>query len=191
MFEFVKEDDNLFFGNCSGCLESCCKPPKVSMAPLILDDFKEVYEHFAIVFGYLANELRALIILNDGINPCKYLINETCSIYSQRSPACKIYPLSPFYSRVCVDTSCKAVNSFSGEILYHKNLGFSKKFYHTRFINFEEKLNQTSKFLANIEPDLTPLNISIKDIELFYIKKGGNIYLQQHQLSLKHLNIIL
>lgn len=190
MFKNIKEVD-LKFNSCQGCQNSCCSSTKFSLAPLILNDFEEVYKNFAIVFGYIGGELKAFIILNDGKNACLHLdSNGMCKIYQDRAPACRMYPISPFFDEVFVDTSCHGVNEEIGEFLCSKD-GYSEKFYHRRIENFLSKYQITKEFLEIIEPTLTEIG-EIATVKLFKsdMLVQDNPHLNMHRESLKFLNYL-
>jgi Fe-S-cluster containining protein len=186
LFVNIKDVKNLHFSNCEGCTESCCSAPKVSLAPLILDDFEEVYKNFAIQFGYINHELKALFVINSGEGSCKYLEDNKCSIYDSRPPTCKMFPISPFYEEFYINTSCQAVNVHNGEWLCSEG-EFSDSFFHKRVENFVEKLDNTKDFLFSIEDDLIP-SIEVKGIQLYnYSGTIKNSYIDMHKSSILHL----
>lgn len=178
MFENIK-NVNLNFSNCDNCPKTCCKN---ILIPLILDDFKSVYKNFPIIFAYMNDELRVLILL--GNNWCRYLKEDGCSIYQNRPPSCKIYPISPFFEDFYVDISCEAVG-VEGEFLCSSS-GFNSNFYHHRLENFVEKYSKTVKFLKSIENDIVEMG-DIENIKIY--KYGGenrDSYIQMHLESLNY-----
>jgi len=186
------KNHNLFFNNCSNCSGNCCDGRnKFALSPLILKDFKEVYENFAIVFTWDYGDLKAFMILNDGKSYCKYFDNNTgyCTIYEKRSPACKLYPVSPYFDNIMVDTSCDAINTEFGTQIY-QNGKVSDKFYHKRLNNFTKKLQETTDFLETINnKNDFELVTNILGIDLYKYNKidSKNKFIKMHLESLKHL----
>jgi len=97
MFVNIKDIGKTYFSSCDNCVRDCCSAPMVMLAPLILDDFQYVYKNFPIQFAYINNELKALMIINKGEGSCKYYKNNRCTIYNERPPACRMYPVSPYF----------------------------------------------------------------------------------------------
>jgi Fe-S-cluster containining protein len=152
------------------------------MAPLVLDDFKKVFQFFPIVIAAL-DELKPVMLLSNGIS-CPYLKDNRCSIYEKRPPACKIYPFSPWYEKILLDLSCKGVGT-KGDLLPLKKEEFIKSpFYEERFENIKEKLNKTKKWLS--KKDLIKIG-SIKNIEIYKTDSINDEYDRMHQNSLEFL----
>lgn len=192
MNSFVNiKDNNLFFSGCSTCEGNCCNGAKgFSLSPLILEDFEEVYKNFAIVFSVANNELKAFVVLNNGKGHCKYYINNQCSIYEQRTPACKLYPISPYFDEILIDTECPSINHEYGESISH-NGNLNTKFYTERLTNFHEKLKKTTQFYATLD-DINAFKLLgyISEMPLFtYTKQIENKYIEMHQQSLVHLDL--
>lgn len=177
---------DLYFNGCSSCDGNCCNGAKgFAIAPLILEDFKEVYKNFKIVFGLNENQVGAYVVLNDGKSHCKYYQDSRCSIYEQRTPACKLYPISPYFENILVDTECPSINSEFGEpICIDKQL--NQKFYTDRLKNFNEKLLKTYEFYNSINDATNFEQIGeISGLPIFkYIKRSSNPYIQMHLESL-------
>jgi hypothetical protein len=155
----------------------------------VLDDFEEVYKNFAIQFAYIKDELKAQIVINKGNGSCGYLVNNQCSIYDERPPACKMYPISPYYEDFYIDVACPAItdDADKGEWIC-SNEGFNSKFYHKRVDNFLYKLEDTMKFLTIIKDDLEP-SIVVQGIQLYnYTGKLDNEHIKMYKESLKHLD---
>jgi Fe-S-cluster containining protein len=189
LFVNLKTIDNLYFSNCDNCTESCCSAPKVSIAPLILEDFKEVYKNFAIQFAYINDEFKAQMIINIGDGNCKYLVDNRCIIYNDRAPVCHMYPMSPYYQDFYIDTACPAIttDSSKGEWICNSE-GFSSNFYHKRVENFLQKLGDTKRFLNLIEDDIEP-SVMIQGIQLYrYVGALKNEYIDMYNESLKHMD---
>lgn len=186
------KNHNLFFNNCSNCSSNCCDGRnKFVLTPLILKDFKEVYENFAILFTWDYGELRVVMMLNDGTSSCKYIDEVTglCTIYDKRSPACKLYPVSPYFDNIMVDTSCDAINGEFGTQIY-KDGKVSENFYHKRLKNFTQKLQKTSDFLKTIDnKNDFELVKNVLGINLYKYSKidTKNKFIKMHLESLIHL----
>lgn len=150
MFEPIQKDITYFFGGCEGCVE-CCKYPFI---PLVIDDFKDVYKLFPILFTYINNELRAVILLGDK-DGCRYLSSSGCAIYEFRPPSCRLYPITPFFDDIFIDTSCLAVGKV-GEIIAQNGKACSA-YRHERLNNFSQKLRDSQKFLSAISGMLVPI----------------------------------
>jgi Fe-S-cluster containining protein len=186
MFTNINNFKEVMFSNCEACLDSCCHSSKFSLAPLILEDYEKVYQYFPILFTKVDEEWRSIIILNNGKDACPYLNEEEkCTIYEQRAPACKIYPLSPYYDQLFVDTSCKAVGQEGTFLASSKKI--SNFFYDDRLENFNEKLEKTQNFMKTIEKDLKEV-FSVSGIILYkYIGAKNNQYIDFAKQSLVHL----
>jgi Fe-S-cluster containining protein len=183
----VKDYEVITFSNCDSCTNSCCQSDKFVMAPLVLEDVEEVYQNFAVLFGVIGEEIKLLMILNDGRSACRFLDSKgQCSIYDNRPPACQLYPFTPFNDQLLVDSSCDGVAKEGSEI-YSKHNGVNKTFYHQRLENFEAKRKKTMEFILEHTKSLQFLK-TIKGIPLFYsTKRTENNYLLMHQNSLHHL----
>lgn len=194
MYKMIAEVGELKFDNCDGCEKNCCTPQGgFSLAPLILDDFEEVYERFPILFAYVNQVFKVVIILNNGKSDCIYFDRSKmlCGIYDNRPPACIMYPISPLFDDICVDTSCKAVGK-EGSFLCNKD-GFSKNFHHKRVDGFLEKLKYTQKFLNQTRFNIKKVT-NIMDIDLYKFDGKGEIdeefdkYIDIHLSSLSNLD---
>lgn len=179
---------NLYFNGCSACEGNCCNGAKgFAASPLILEDFEDVYKNFPILFSVNGEDLVAYVLLNDGKGHCKYYVDHKCSIYDQRTPACKLYPISPYFEHILVDTECPAISTQSGKVLCKDGVLHSA-FYTKRLENFVEKRDATKVFLESIK--------QVEDFEyvgeilglplLKYIKPSDSPYIQMHLESLKH-----
>ncbi len=190
-FVNIKNKD-FYFSSCETCEGICCNGARgFALTPLILEDFEEVYKNFAIVFTLMNKKLRALLVLNDGTNFCKYYLDNKCSIYEHRPPACKLYPIAPYFDDILVDTSCPSVSQDSGKLLC-KNSKISDDFYTQRLNDFNKKLQRSYEFYDSI------YNINnfkfIGHIRgnplLKYTKKTDNKYIKMHLKSLIHINTL-
>jgi Fe-S-cluster containining protein len=189
MFVNIKDVNTVYYDSCEGCQYNCCSYPRVLIAPLILDDFIEAYKNFAIMFCYIDYELKAQMVINQG-ESCKYLVDYKCTIYEERPPVCRMFPISPYFDEFFINTTCTALTtdeSNSG-VWICKDGKFNDVFYHKRVENFVEKLNKTKEFLRSIEYDLKKVK-TIKGID-FYVYDGKNLdneYIKLHLESQKHL----
>jgi len=183
VFVPVKNVGDLYFTGCQSCTNRCCEGGKFSLAPLILEDFERVYKNFEIYFGYVDNNLKALMVLNRGKNDmCKYLENGLCNIYEDRPPACRLYPLSPYYDEVFVDSSCEAVAK-EGEFLVSPEK-ISPYFYDKRLENFSEKLALTNEWLQNLGDNLEFVD-EVMGIKLLkYGADANDRYIDMHLRSM-------
>jgi len=180
MFVNIENLENLKFNNCENC-SKCCEG-KFFLAPLILEDFKEVYKKFEIYFVKIEESIKAVMVLSEE-GKCKYLENGKCLIYDDRPPACKIYPYSPYFDEVRLDISCDGVGLSGEELILNKNEFKNSPFFHKRFENFVEKLSKTEKFL-NQYKDKLKYKKEIKGVKLYEIV-DNNEYIKMHQTSIK------
>lgn len=178
------------FNACSVCEAQCCDGRKgYALTPLILEDFAAVCEHFPILFAVLEGELKIVMMLNDGLSACSYLVDNRCSIYDARPPACNLYPISPFFDEIFVDTACPAVGDM-GELLLQEGK-ISDSFYHERLENFAGKLDATRRFLADIRPDELESLTEVGGILLYrYTGTRCDAYMAMHHASLRHLETL-
>jgi len=193
LYKLIKEVGELKFSNCEGCTKNCCTPQGgFSLAPLILNDFEEVFERFPILFAQIGQVFKVVMILNNGRENCIYFNNDAklCTIYDNRPPACVMYPISPLFDDICVDTSCKAVGS-EGEFLSNAD-GFSKNFYHKRVDDFYEKLRHTQKFLNQIRFNTAHI-MKVAGVDLYKINNKDEVdgqfakYVDMHFSSLDNI----
>jgi Fe-S-cluster containining protein len=189
MFKNILETKELFFNNCDTCQSNCCSTGRISLAPLVINDFKEVYPHFPILFGEIDGNLKALMMINDGQSDCRYLSNGKCTIYDDRPPACKMYPISPYFDQIYIDVDCHAVGVVGDAIV--KDGQINSNFYHNRIIDFPTKLAFTHAFLSTINNSLEfVLQIKNTDIKLYkYVGIINNEHIQMHKKSLKKLEL--
>ena len=181
---------NLRFHGCSTCEGQCCNGTKgFAASPLILEDFEEVYKNFPILFSIKEQKLVAYVLLNDGKGYCQYYNKSAhqCSIYEQRPPACKLYPVSPYFEHILVDTTCPSVQHEFGDSLCRDGV-LNRAFATKRLENFVEKLEETHAFLESIYAisDFEYVG-DLLGIPLFkYAKPSDNKYLKMHLESLHH-----
>lgn len=180
---------NWYFNGCSTCQGFCCDGAYgFSLAPLILEDFEAVYRYFPIVFSFLEDTLGVFVLLNDGKNQCRYFENKRCSIYDHRPPACRLYPVSPYFEHLLVDTKCPSLSRTEGRLLC-KNGVLESAFYTKRLENFVAKKEETRLFLErmNDRNDFEYIG-KIADTSLYVSKHADqNRYLKMHAESLKFL----
>lgn len=189
MFTNIKDAGKMYFSSCDNCLKDCCSAPMVMLAPLIMEDFQYVYKKFLIQFAYIGDELKALMIINKGEGSCSYYVDNRCTIYKDRPPACRMYPISPYYDEFYISNDCSALtfDEKLGELICDSE-GISDKFFHPRADNFVKKLQFTREFLEKIKNDLTP-TIKIFGIQLFnYVGDMDNEYIRMYKESLKYLD---
>lgn len=179
---------NFYFNGCADCEGICCNGAKgFALSPLILDDFEKVYKNFAIVFTIIGKKLRALVVLNDGKSFCKYYVDNKCSIYEERTPSCKLYPIAPYFDDILVDTSCPSINFEIGDSICNQGK-IDKKFFTDRLKNFNQKLIDTYNFLETIY-DINDFKFigHVKGTPLLkYTKETNDIYIKMHLESLVH-----
>jgi Fe-S-cluster containining protein len=195
MHKLISKAGELKFSNCDGCEKNCCTANgNFSLAPLILNDFEEVYTKFPILFAYMGQTFKCVMLINNGKDDCIYFDKNSkkCTIYEKRPPACILYPISPLFDDICVDVDCKAVG-YEGEFLCNKD-GFSKNFYHPRMDNFYKKLQNTQKFLNQVRFE-TKKNINLLGIDLFELNDDipdlddeFKIFIKMHKESLSLLS---
>lgn len=187
-FVNIMERD-FYFEGCDECDSRCCDGRQgFSLAPLVLEDFELVYRRFPILFAWLGGELKAVMMMNDGQSACPYCIERRCTIYEARPPACRIYPLSPYYDELLIDTECPAVNSRKlGQKIMQE--GKPVPFYHERLENFSSKLEKTKQFLDGINKpeDFQPVG-TIGSLKLYrYIGPDESDLIRMHRDSLRHM----
>jgi Fe-S-cluster containining protein len=183
---------DFYFTGCATCDKRCCDGRAgYSLTPLVVDDFEEVYKYFPIVFATVNDVFRPIMLLNDGNSTCSYLDeNGLCSIYENRPPSCKLYPISPFFDEVFIDSACPGV---TGEVTPQQVVAQGKvapEFYHSRLENFSQKLQKTSDVMRELVADEDSFAVlgEINGVVLFrYIGTIDNEYVQMHLHSLQHL----
>jgi hypothetical protein len=183
------EKETLYFKGCDSCQGYCCKGANGFMiAPLILDDFAEVYRHFPILFSFQGSRLMAYLLLNNGQKECLYFVQNRCTIYEQRPPACRLYPISPYFDALFVDTKCPSINAHAGEELCREGV-LREAFYTKRLENFAQKREATQAFLKHIY-DKTHFDYvgELSGMAFYaYNRPSDDTYLRMHRNSLKHL----
>ncbi len=186
-------DHDIYFQGCSRCEGFCCQGKNgFMMAPLILDDFEEVFEHFPIVFAFHESHLNVFMLINDGQSACRYLSANGCSIYDHRPPACKLYPISPYYEHILVDTSCPSVNFSHGTKLCRQGK-LHQAFQTRRLENFVAKRAATQAFLRTLDcqRDLSLLG-EVSGIQLYaYAGTSAHRCMAMHRHSLQYLSLIV
>lgn len=178
----------LYFSGCDSCESECCDGSKgFSLSPLILEDFEEVYKNFPILFGWKDKQVQAYVMLNDGKGSCRYLEDGKCSIYDQRTPACKLYPVSPYFEHILIDTDCPSVNETEGNKILVSNTE-KGAFFHKRLENFKEKREKAQEFFKSIS-DINnfKFHTHLNGMALLrYNSNSSNEYIQMHLESLKN-----
>ena len=186
-FKNIISNDFKFKG-CDKCEGICCNGARgFALSPLILEDFEDVYKNFAIVFSISNRKLKPYVVLNNGTSYCKYYINNKCSIYEKRPPACKLYPLSPYFDNILVDIECPSINTENGEQL---SLGGKvlSSFHTKRLSNFNQKLQESILFYDSIYNinDFKFIGNILGMPLLKYTKESENKYIKMHLDSLVH-----
>ncbi len=180
-----------YFSSCDICDAACCKGMNGTIfSQLLLEDFKDIYENFPIVFmlGDL-NYLKPVILLSNGIKNCRYLDGTQCTIYEKRPSVCKVYPLSPHLTNIpFIDLSCPAVGD-KGSLIVDNGI-LDKSVHHKVFEDYQDKYIKMhlhfEKF--NKEKNLEFL-FSIKEHDFFRFKEDlEDEYLKLHLSSLKNLD---
>ncbi len=189
MYVKINDADALSFSSCHGCQQSCCDGGRFVLAPLVLDDFEDVYKNFLIAFAWVDDQLRAVMVISDRKQPCIYYKNNLCTIYDQRPPACVLYPFTPYYDDVLIDTACDAVGAegFLLKQMQRKVIDqVHPDFYHSRLEYFSDKLDRTYSFLDGVKFHLEPL-FEVEGIMLLrYSGSDENRWLKMHEASLEH-----
>ncbi len=206
-FVNISEGDRLF-GGCDSCGGKCCDGVNgFCAAPLVLEDFAQVYERFPILFS-LEDSIKALVVLNNGLGYCPYYRHSRCSIYEHRTPACKLYPISPYFDEILVDTACPAV--FSADA--RESLPLSDRsardfressmikictkgqlephFFTKRLEGFLQKRLEMEQFCARLNKEAFECVGIVRGMRLYrYMKQSDDPYLRLHQESLKVLSL--
>ena len=180
---------SLTFSSCDGCPSRCCDGREGTIfSQLILDDFEIVSKHFPILFTFgEMGYLKANILFSDGKSFCPYIVNNQCSIYSERPSICRVYPLSPnIDNKIYIDDSCPAINSEFGTTIIQNNK-INDNFHYKSLDNYKDKFIKTHFYLEkfNIKNNFE-LVTTIHNIK-FYKYLGDikdDIYMKYHLNSL-------
>lgn len=191
MKEFIlTKNQNFTFGNCQNCTALCCKGISGTLySQIILEEFEKVYKYFPILFTF--GELgytKPVVLLTDGVNSCRYLKNNACTIYENRPTVCRTYPLSPnLDNEIYIDINCPEVNKHQKYIV--KNNTIEKDFDNSVFYDYQDKYLQTHYEFENLKKEDFKKIISIKNIDFFeYCGEESSSYLSYHKQSiLTHL----
>lgn len=183
----VLDSGTLYFSGCEGCMNSCCDGSRFAYLPLILEDFEEVYEYFPIVFAYVDRELRALILMSDKSGKCRYFNGYGCVLYDKRPPGCRLYPMTPFYNQLFIDTTCPGVTTQSDHTLLVSSPHINPNFYHHRLKDFEIKRALTSNYMQSLIGSFESIGLFYGLELLKYIGEKDDQYIQMHTISLQHL----
>lgn len=186
---------DFYFGDCAGCDGMCCDGRNgFAASPLILEDFNQVFERFPIVFTRLDGELRALVLLNNGKGYCPYF-SQGCTIYSYRTPACRLYPVSPYFSHILVDSACPSIGKESKGAHTKKvcqNGVLLSEFFTTRLDGFAQKQEETRAYFSRLDilacvDDFRYVG-SVLGVRIFaFIGECFDSYIAMHQDSLSLL----
>lgn len=191
MYINIEQAQGLNFSSCDNCTKSCCDGGRFILAPLVLDDFESVFKNFLIAFAVIDDKLRVVMVISNRKTPCIYYKEKRCSIYEERPPACVMYPFTPYFNEVFIDTDCDAVGGSGFELRQDKDALLDKvhpDFYHKRLEGFAAKLGVTQGFLESLEDDFEPL-FDVEGITLMsYVGTKDNDYLKMHKASLAFAN---
>ena len=186
------EDKTYHFNGCDTCDAQCCKGANSVHIPIVLSDFEKVYEHFVIAFmigsmGYV----KACILLNDGLNSCRYLKDDRCSIYDKRPLGCQVYPLSPtIYNEAYVDTFCPSINDqgIGSELISNTKITHPS-FQNDLFTRYQDEYLASHHHFMELKTkgSFVPL-VEIKEMPFFkYEGEMNDKYMQMHAQSLCNL----
>lgn len=191
MYINIEQAQGLNFSSCDTCTKSCCDGGRFILAPLVLDDFELVFQKFLIAFARIDDKLRVVMLISNRKKPCIYYKDNKCSIYEERPPACVMYPITPYFNDVFIDTDCDAVGDIGFELRQDKDELLDKvhpDFYHKRLENFSTKLGATQGFLDSLQECFEPL-FDVEGITLMsYVGKDENTFLKMHRASLVFAN---
>ena len=190
------EDKTYYFNGCDTCEAQCCKGANSVHIPIVLSEFEKVYENFVIAFmigsmGYV----KACILLNDGINSCRYLKDDRCGIYDIRPLGCQVYPLSPtIYNEAYVDTFCPSVSEkeCGSELISHTKITHPS-FQNDLFTRYQDEYLASHHHLMECKTQgaFVPL-VEIKNMPFFqYSGETSDQYMQMHLQSLQNLKYII
>lgn len=180
-----------YFSSCDICDAACCKGFNGTVySQLLLEDFKQIFERFPIVFmkGDL-NYIKPVILLTNGIDSCRYLLNNKCTIYEKRPSVCKVYPLSPHLTNVpFIDLLCPAVGNEGEKIISNGSL--EKSFEHKVFEDYQNKyINMHFHFEKFNKEENLEFLIEINVNKFYRFKEDfEDEYLKIHLSSLKNFD---
>ncbi len=183
------QNQSFSFSSCEGCGAKCCSGLYGSnFSQLLLEDFEEVYENFAILFTFGdMNYLKANIILTKEYEFCKYIKDNICTIYDKRPNVCKNYPLSTNIDNIkYVDISCPALVPGSNMV---KKGEVDKNFDSKNLSNYQDKFLNTHFYLEkfSLKSDFEEV-LNIKGLAFYkYTKTSDDKYMNFHFHSLKNL----
>ena len=187
MYINIEEAKGLCFSDCQTCTTSCCDGGRFIVAPLVMEDFKSVYEKFLIAFALIDDKLRVVMLISNRNKPCIYYKDKRCTIYEERPPACVLYPYTPYFDEVLIDTACEAVGDVGLSLTQDADKLLEKvhpSFYHKRLEGFSSKLEVTQEFLDNLDNNFEAI-VDIEGITLMsYVGKEDNEFLKMHKASL-------
>lgn len=191
MYLNLDEASHLKFSDCASCSLHCCDGSRLILAPIVLDDFQYVYEHFLIAFAIIDKKLRMVMVFSNRVKACLYYKKGACTIYNKRPPACKLYPLAPYYDEILVDSSCPALGHIGIPIVRNGATLLSRvnePFYHARLENFSDKVADSDLFLQRLNWEFRPI-LELEGIMLLtYTGAQQNSFIQMHKASLGFLD---
>ncbi|QKF81145.1 YkgJ family cysteine cluster protein [Halarcobacter ebronensis] len=196
MFIAVKKQ-TFYFGDCKNCEAKCCSGKDgIVFSQILLEDFEKVYKNFPIVFifgnlGYI----KPVILLTNGKDYCPYLKDFKCTIYENRPPVCRNYPLSGnLDNKIYIDINCPEVNTnYSKEKkLIVRNEKLTPVFYNDLYFTYQDRYIQTHEEFEKLNKNNFQEMITINNIKFFkYIGAINNNFLEYHKLSLKNFDNFL
>lgn len=193
MKQFINTNNLSYtFSSCEGCDKNCCNGKNGTIfSQIILDDFKEIYEYFPILFIYGdLGYLKPVYIITNGKDFCLYNKDSKCTIYDKRASICKTYPLSAnIDNNTYIDILCPAVNSKEKSEFIIKRGEISKAFDSPTLYNYQEKYIKTHfEFEPFNKKEDFSLALTINGMQFYkYNKESQNEYMKMHQKSLIHL----
>lgn len=166
----------LSFQGCREC-HMCCDGSVFHFAPLLLDDCSEVAPYFPLFLAKIENNLRLVMLY--GREACFYFSSYGCMIYSHRPPACQSYPLSPFFDKIVVDTTCHALGD-EGELLWNQDYTLCSRFKTRRLENFATKYYETLKILEEQYTSHLKWKIRLFNIDLYGLEGKSQLAYTLH-----------
>lgn len=183
------ENKAYIFSSCSTCEARCCNGfYETVYAQIILEDFSLVAQKFpiAFIFGELGF-LKPVVLLTNGKEFCRYVIDNKCSIYEKRPSVCRVYPLSAHITNeVYIDTNCPAVDNQNGKEIV-KNGIIDKDFKDKILEDYQEKyINTHLHFERFNKPEYLKKIITIRDTNFYKFEQCfEDKFLKLHLKSLK------
>ncbi len=196
MKTFVDTSNNTFtFSSCEGCPARCCDGREGSIfSELLLEEFKNVWEFFPILFTFGdLGFLKANILLSNGKDFCPHIQDHRCTIYEERPNVCRNYPLSAtIENKIYIDDSCPAINQEYGKVIISDGK-VDKEFDNKALHNYQERFIETYNYLEKFNnKEFFNLVVIINGIEFYSLKEDFNDpYLKYHIKSLDNIKKVL